>query len=169
MILEVRADAEALERIGSDDIRALTERATRSAFYIDGLTEQQLAANRRVVEISAPTAIDASRHEHQYFAATFAAGRFAGYVISTVHSPNDRELDWLMVDPDFHGSGVSALLMQAGIDWLGSGRPMWLNVLQHNGRAISFYRRFGFEIDPEARTSHAIPHHVMRRPAMAVD
>ena len=48
--------------------------------------------------------------------------------------------------------------------WLGTDRPMWLNVVQHNGRALRFYRRFGFEIDRETRLDRAIPLHVMRRP-----
>ncbi|HEY1146594.1 MAG TPA: hypothetical protein VGE84_09680 [Allosphingosinicella sp.] len=32
-------------------------------------------------------------------------------------------------------------------------------------RAIRFYWRFGFEIDPDARTDHVVPHAIMRRPA----
>jgi GNAT superfamily N-acetyltransferase len=86
-------------------------------------------------------------------------------VISTCHTPDSRELDWLMVHPNFHGTPVSRVLMEAGMDWLGRDRPMWLNVLQHNARAIRFYERFGFAIDPDARTAHLVPHFIMRRPA----
>ena len=55
-----------------------------------------------------------------------------------------------MVHPSAHGSGLAAALMAEGIDWLGADRPMWLTVIQHNQRAIRFYRKFGFEIDPTA-------------------
>ena len=119
------------------------------------------------MRISAETALGAVSNDHQYFAAAFLDRRFAGYVISTIHSPESRELDWLMVDPAFHGTGVADALMRSGVDWLGRDRPMWLNVLQHNHRAISFYKRHGFEVDPNARTEHLIPHFVMRRPANA--
>ena len=162
---EVATGAEAAARAGAAAITALTEAATGATFYRDGLTPEQVAANRRIVAISAPTCLAAAAAAHQHFAAAFVARRFAGYVIATVHAPDERELDWLMVHPDFHGSGVAGALMETGMDWLGRDRPIWLNVIRHNARAIGFYRRFGFEIDPAARTAHAVPHHVMRRPA----
>jgi ribosomal protein S18 acetylase RimI-like enzyme len=54
--------------------------------------------------------------------------------------------------------------MRHGIGWLGATNPIWLNVIRHNERAIRFYRRFGFEIDPAAKTAHIVPHVIMRRP-----
>ena len=71
------------------------------------------------MRISAETALRASANESQLLTAAFVDGAFAGYVIATVHDPDDRELDWLMVDPPFHGSGVAEALMRAGVDWLG--------------------------------------------------
>jgi ribosomal protein S18 acetylase RimI-like enzyme len=118
-----------------------------------------------VVRISADTALSAVEDNHQIFIAAFVDGAFAGYMIATVHGPDSRELDWLMVDPAFHGQGVADELMKAGVEWLGRDRPMWLNVLQHNERAIGFYRRHDFEVDLDARTEHLIPHFVMRRDA----
>jgi ribosomal protein S18 acetylase RimI-like enzyme len=164
-VIELVEDGTALERIGPEDIGALTEAATRATFYADGLTPAQVAANRRIVAISGETCLAAMRNANQRFVAAFAAGAFAGYVIATVHAADDLELDWLMVHPDFHGSGVAAALMRTGIDWLGAERPVWLNVIRHNRRAITFYRKFGFEIDPAARTDHVIPHAIMRRKA----
>jgi GNAT superfamily N-acetyltransferase len=155
----------ALARIAETDIKRLTEAATGATFYRDNLTDAQRAANRRIVDISAPTALAAASSANQHFAAAFMNDTFAGYVIATRHAENDRELDWLMVHPDFHGTGVAASLMQNGIAWLGEWNAMWLNVIRYNERAIRFYRRFGFEIDPDAETNHAVPHVIMRRPA----
>ncbi|WP_395622781.1 GNAT family N-acetyltransferase [Sphingomonas daechungensis] len=152
-----------MEGIGGDDITALTERATNATFYRDDLRPDEIEANRRVVRISAEAALGAIRNSHQFFAAAFVDGAFAGYVISTVHASDSRELDWLMVDPAFHGNGVADALMSAGVDWLGRDRPMWLNVLQHNRRAVRFYEKHDFAIDPDARTEHLIPHFIMRR------
>ncbi len=54
--------------------------------------------------------------------------------------------------------------MEAGIEWLGSSRAIWLTVIKHNARAISFYRRFGFEIDTAAELNRVVPTWIMRRP-----
>lgn len=161
--LEIRGDAEVFARLSPADLTQLTRRATDATFYRDGLTSEQLSANRRVVEISGPSCMAAAQADHQHLAAAFVGAELAGYVIATRHGSGDLELDWLMVDPAFHGSGVAAGLMQAGIAWLGEDRPMWLNVIAYNARAVAFYEKFGFAIDPNAATAHAIPHHIMRR------
>ena len=158
-------DAAALERIGADDITSLTKAATRSTFYVDGLSDEQRRANERIVAISADYCIAAALAEHQRFTAAFLGDRFAGYMIATRHAADDLELDWMMVRPDCHGSGVAPALMRAGIEFLGERNPMWLNVIRHNSRAIAFYRKFGFEVDPSAVTHHVVPHLIMRRAA----
>ncbi len=149
------------------EIRAVTSAATMATFYVDDLDEAQLAANRRVVAISGSTCIAAALSDHQHFAAAYDKAGLAGFVIATRHAPDDLELDWLMVHPRHHGTGVAAALMQAGLRWLGEDQPVWLTVIRHNERAIRFYRRFGFEIDPTATTSHAVPHWIMRRAGLA--
>ena len=163
-MVELVENLAALERIGPDRITALTEAATRSTFHVEGLSGEQLAANARIVAISAGACRDAAERANRHFVAALSGGAFAGYMIATVHDEDDRELDWMMVHPDFQGSGVAAALMGAGMTWLGENRPMWLNVIRHNQRAIRFYRRFGFEIDEAARTDHVVPHAIMRRP-----
>lgn len=159
----VAEGGEALARIAPGDVTRLTEAATNATFYRDDLTPEQRAANRRIVDISEATARAAAGRENQNFAAAFMDDRFAGYVIATRHAEADLELDWLMVHPDFHGTDVAASLMHHGIAWLGGANPIWLNVIRHNERAIRFYRRFGFEIDPSAATTHVVPHVIMRR------
>lgn len=160
---EIQTDAEVLARASEADLTELTRRATAASFYRDGLTPEQLTANQRVVAISGSSCVAAARADHQHLTAAFVGPDLAGYVIATRHAPDDLELDWLMVDPAFHGSGVAAGLMRAGIAWLGEGQPMWLNVIAYNARAIAFYKKFGFAVDPAATTAHAIPHHIMRR------
>lgn len=158
-------DAAALERITAADVTSLTQRATGATFYVDGLSPEQIASNQRIVRIAAETALAACVNERQLFTAAFMGEAFAGFMIATVHAPDDRELDWMMVDPAFHGTGVADALMRSGMDWLGMERPMWLNVIQHNDRAVRFYRKHGFEVDSATKTDHVIPHFIMRRPA----
>jgi ribosomal protein S18 acetylase RimI-like enzyme len=161
--LLILRDGAALERIAAEDVRRLTAAATAATFQLDGLTPEQIAANRRVVEVSGPTCLAAAGNDHQMLAAAFLENDLAGYVISTRHAPDDLELDWLMVHPRHHGSVVSSALMDAGMEWLGTDKALWLSVIRYNERAIRFYRRFGFEIDPTAATAHKVPHVIMRR------
>jgi len=159
----IRIDREALAALAVGDITRLTQAATGATFYRDDLTDEQRAANQRVEGISESTARAAAENAHQHFAAAFVDGVFAGYVIATRHGPQNDELDWLMVHPDYHGTNVADELMRAGIEWLGTDKPMWLNVIRHNTRAIRFYEKFGFKVDPTATTAHIVPHVIMRR------
>jgi ribosomal protein S18 acetylase RimI-like enzyme len=164
-MLEVRilTGDEAIRALSSGAVTNLTEAATGATFDSEDLTGEQRVANRRVVDISEATAQAAAANAHQHLAAAFVDGRFAGFVIATKHAPGDHELDWLMVHPDFHGTNVADALMRAGMAWLGENEPMWLNVIRHNARAIRFYEKRGFKVDPMATTAHVVPHHVMRR------
>jgi ribosomal protein S18 acetylase RimI-like enzyme len=161
MILRSGVDALA----GAQDIFDLTRAATAATFCRDGMTPEEIASRERVVAMCAEACAEAAQADRQQLIAAYDVERLAGYLIATVHAQDDREIDWLMVHPDYHGSGVAARLTEAGIAWLGEERPMWLAVLRHNIRAIRFYRRFGFEMDAESTTSHLVPHWVMRRPA----
>lgn len=156
-------NAEAALDVEQADVLALTERATRATFFTDDMTAEQLEANQRIPELSGPAFFAAARSRHQHLAAAFNRGRLAGFMIATRHAPDDLELDWLMVDPAEHGGGTAAALMQEGLDWLGSDRLVWLTVIRHNRRAIGFYRKFGFEIDPGAHLPRPVPSCIMRR------
>jgi ribosomal protein S18 acetylase RimI-like enzyme len=167
--MDIQIDAQAFARLRSGDITALTDAATVATFYRDGLTPEQVAANHRIVNISESVCAQAAISAHQRLAAAFIDDELAGYVVATRHSPDDLELDWMMVHPRHHGAGVARALMTKGLTWLGTDRPIWLNVIRHNARAIGFYRKFGFRIDPDARTSHVVPHWIMRRPPGPLD
>lgn len=164
MMFDLATGADALERVTGEEIRELTRRATGATYVRPGLTEDENAFIERVVRISADCAAAAAAAANQHLLTATASGKLAGFVIATVHAQNDRELDWLMVDPQFHGTGVSSTLMRAGMDWLGTDRPMWLNVVGHNERAISFYRKHGFEIDPDTPCPKPMASWIMRRP-----
>ncbi|MDV3257656.1 MAG: GNAT family N-acetyltransferase [Sphingomonas sp.] len=161
--VEYRTGLEGLRGLSGDDIVALTRLATAATFYSVPLTKAQVAANERIPAISASAVFEAAKARHQHLVTAFIGGRLAGYMIATRHSKSDLELDWLMVDPAAHGTGVAASLMSAGLAWLGTDRPVWLTVIRHNGRAIGFYRKFGFEIDPGALIDRPVPTWIMRR------
>lgn len=124
----------------------------------------EVVANCRIPVMARDIYATAADSADQLFSAAFVDGAFAGFAVATRHAPGDHELDWLMVHPDHHGGEVAHLLGKRAMAWLGDDRPMWLTVLRHNARAIAFYRRYGFEIDPTAETAHVVPYWIMRRP-----
>ena len=163
--LEFRRNEAAAAGVKPEAVVELTRRATRSTFYKDGLTAEQVAANERIPQLGGEAFVAAAQSRDQHLAAAFGSGRLAGFVIATRHGDDDLELDWLMVDPSCHGNGLAAALMAEGMNWLGADRPIWLTVLRHNQRAIHFYRKFGFEIDEETILNRPVPSWVMRRRA----
>ncbi len=166
--IQIRTNIEATAGLGPRDVVELTERATRATFYTDRLTDEQVAANERIPLLAGQVFFAAAHSETQHLAAAFAAQRLAGFMIATRHGPDDLELDWLMVDPERHGTGLATQLMEEGMSWLGLERPIWLTVIKHNQRAIRFYRRFGFEIDVDTDLGRTVPTWIMRRAAGVV-
>ena len=154
------AEAAAVE---ADEVVRLTRRATRTTFYADGLTPRQIATNRRIPILARQAYFGAAESGHQHLVAAFAGARMAGFMIATRHRSDDLELDWMIVDPGLHGRGLAAALMREGMDWLGADRPLWLTVIRHNRRAISFYRKFGFEIDERTELDRPVPTWIMRK------
>ena len=81
--------------------------------------------------------------------------KLAGYALivpaaapSHIHSSARLELRKFYIDVAYHGRGVADALMKevlaiAANRWQG---PMWLTVFSGNDRAISFYKRWGFQI-----------------------
>jgi ribosomal protein S18 acetylase RimI-like enzyme len=144
-VVELLTDRDAVDQITAAEITELTRRATETTYYADALSATEVGFIERVVRISADCALNAARRPHQHLVAALNARRLAGFVIATAHAEDSRELDWLMVDPDFHGAGVASPLMRGAMAWRRERRPMWLNVVRHNDRAIRFYRKHGFQ------------------------
>lgn len=69
-------------------------------------------------------------------------------VAAVVAEQNSTELSKCYAHPDTHGSGLSAKIMAASLDWaqqLGRSQ-VWLGVNQENLRAQGFYAKHGFTI-----------------------
>lgn len=128
-------------------IRDLTERATRSTYYIEGMGAAAEAVVARYVAIS-PKVFEAAigSSDCDVFVAADENDLVQGYVVTKHDAP---EIDWIMVDPAAHGSGAGKALMSAGLAALTQhcpGKPIRLSVVAHNERAKAFYRKFGFEV-----------------------
>jgi ribosomal protein S18 acetylase RimI-like enzyme len=163
-MIEILTDREALGRIAPCAVADLARRGTDATYRNGTASQGDQAFIDRVIRISGESVAQAAANPHQYLAAAFAGKELVGFVIATIHDAQSRELDWLFVDPGRHGSGLADTLMRVGMNWLGTDKPMWLNVARSNERAIRFYRKHGFEIDPATECAHAMPLWIMRRP-----
>jgi ribosomal protein S18 acetylase RimI-like enzyme len=83
------------------------------------------------------------------------AAAIVAYTVALRSSPHpyfsgtaSAELRKLYLDPACHGSGLADELMQHALAVLLADAPLpiWLSVFSENPRAISFYRRWGFQI-----------------------
>jgi ribosomal protein S18 acetylase RimI-like enzyme len=81
--------------------------------------------------------------------------RLAGYALIVYGSAPPHlqlstgvELRKFYVDAMYHGRGVANALMKKVMETAADGREgsLWLSVFSGNGRAISFYKRWGFRI-----------------------
>ena len=69
-------------------------------------------------------------------------------VAAVVATEDSAELSKCYAHPDTHGSGLSAKIMAASLDWAqdrGRGQ-VWLGVNSENLRAQGFYAKHGFTI-----------------------
>lgn len=77
------------------------------------------------------------------------------------------KLERLYVHPSEYGKGIALELLQANIQFSkqNSQKGMWLHVWTENKRAISFYRKMGFEVignyDFKVSDTHYNPNFVM--------
>jgi ribosomal protein S18 acetylase RimI-like enzyme len=52
----------------------------------------------------------------------------------------------IYVDMQYQGSGMAQKLMDSAMDWFDKTKDIKLEVADYNNRAISFYKKYGFEL-----------------------
>lgn len=72
----------------------------------------------------------------------------------------------------FNPESLAQAMMVQALSWLGNDKDISLEVAAHTGRAIAFYQKMGFVIDPHAgpqilplKNGKSIPGYRMVRPA----
>ncbi|TAM97035.1 MAG: GNAT family N-acetyltransferase [Rhodanobacteraceae bacterium] len=139
----VRDDAEQLSR--------LAERAFRETFgpantpeNMDLHCRSSYDARIQADEISNPKMVTFLGEEADKLVG-FAQLRW-GDAPDCVVAESPGEILRLYVLSDWHGKGIAQSLMQACLDEMKArgSDVVWLGVWEHNPRAISFYRKFGF-------------------------
>jgi ribosomal protein S18 acetylase RimI-like enzyme len=81
--------------------------------------------------------------------------RIAAYMViarrnphPSLAAPAPAEFRKLYLDPAYHGTGLSSAMIHCALSILNAEgpRPIWLSVFSENSRAISFYKKWGFQI-----------------------
>jgi len=92
-----------------------------------------------------------------------------GEPVALIHASNGPQGQWLeglYVDKKYHGRGLAQELMAEAFQWLDLEQPITLGVIQYNTRAIKFYQKYGFILQPgtEGLLKDKIPDIDMTRP-----
>lgn len=144
-----------IRELTRDDIPQLRELAIR--IYRETFSGQNSPANMEAF-LQSDYSIESFNKEfdcdgsHYFFACDGQAP--VGYIrlrenaeVESLLGKSTIELHRLYVDVDFQGRGVGRLLMEFAIDYARKQRVewIWLGVWEHNPRAQSFYKQWGFE------------------------
>lgn len=139
----VPADSKALSELAESTFRA-TFSATNSAEQMALHSRSSYGERIQAAEIADPGVVTLLAEDR---------GCLIGYaqlrwseVPGCVSAQHPAEIQRLYVAEEWHGKGVAQALMNACIAELQKhgADAAWLGVWEHNPRAISFYRKFGF-------------------------
>lgn len=75
-----------------------------------------------------------------------------GLVRTKKHEDGSGELKSIYLHPDYIGMGIGAELMKTALDWLKDCSKVLVKCASYNERAISFYKKFGFENPKEVES-----------------
>lgn len=148
-----------------EEINQLTAAAIYPAFDHPDLTDEQRAETDYIVSIARKSCLKALESSNRTVFVAYLGVELAGFVIADKAAVPCPEIDWLIVFPEFHGSGVAQKLMEAALDWFGPNTEVQLNVIHYNARAIAFYKKYGFEDTGKMAENRKIPRKILVRPA----
>lgn len=113
---------------------------------MDSYVAKTFGADKQLSEIKDP---------NRFIEIAWVHGKAAGFLHllsgspdPSVKGPKPIEILRLYVDSQWHGKGVGAALMDRAIALARSHNfeTLWLGVWEHNQRAQTFYRKYGFEV-----------------------
>lgn len=87
---------------------------------------------------------------------------FAGYGYHGPEEPDMGEVYALYVLPEYHGTGVGKLLMDAAMEKLAAYPHICLWTVKDNGRAVRFYEKCGFLLTGEEQLRPSISAYCIR-------
>jgi ribosomal protein S18 acetylase RimI-like enzyme len=139
------ADAARLSELGAATFRDTFE-GENTPDDIARYLADSFSASKQAEEIADPSNIVllAEREGRELVGYAHLAG---GPPPPDVKGPIPMEIKRLYVGRQWHGQGVAQSLMDAAIEAARTrgAKTLWLGVWERNPRAVSFYRKYGFE------------------------
>ena len=146
-----------------DDINNLTGKAIIPEFDSPSLSKEQRAETDRMVAGTRSACLEALKSSDKTILIGEVSGVIAGFVIINHAFTPLPEIRWMIVFPEFQGSGIAGRLMESALECIGEEKDVKLGVVHFNERAINFYRKFGFEVIGEVEENYAIQRLLMKR------
>jgi ribosomal protein S18 acetylase RimI-like enzyme len=147
------------------NINKLAGAAIIPAFDFPLLSKKQRAETTDMVSRTQSACVEALEATDKTILVGEVHGALAGFVIINHASNPMPEIRWMIVFPEFQGSGIATSLMESALGCIGEKKDVMLGVVHFNKRAIYFYRKFGFEIIGEVNENYAIQRLLMKRNA----
>lgn len=57
-----------------------------------------------------------------------------------------QKVEALYINKDYYGTGLAQRLMKRALLWLDRSKPIMLDVVSYNQRAMKYYEKFGFKV-----------------------
>lgn len=145
-------------------IRAMTERDTDAVSRLLGASWRRTYAP--IMGAETTERVSDERHAPGRLAAeladpdkaAFVAERpdrsLAGYALASMDAAGDVRLDRLHLDPSEFGTGLATDLLHAVLAFHAGIPSIAVEVIEGNERALSFYRKHGFEVVQRQTASH---------------
>jgi D-alanine-D-alanine ligase-like ATP-grasp enzyme len=86
--------------------------------------------------------------KNEFWFTAFEDNKIIGFIRANILETTGW-IKFLFVLPEYHSQGVGTLLMQKALAKLSAAREIKISVIEKNKAAISFYKKFGFEVLPE--------------------
>ncbi len=79
-----------------------------------------------------------------------------GYAVAS-RGEDHNTIGAIYVLPEYHGQHVGSKLIEHALEWLGKAKNIEVEVASYNGRAIRFYKKYGFAENGRTGDSDGIP------------
>jgi len=123
-----------------------------------GITVEQI--KRRVADNLSPEKVksfqDMLANDNLLSWVATAGEKVIGYAVASKGEEHNA-IGAIYVLPEYHGQQVGSKLMEPALEWLGNSKNIEVEVASYNGRAINFYKKYGFAENGRTGDSDGIP------------
>lgn len=169
----------AIERATLDDIPAY--RSVQSAGWRDAYPNDDRGVLTHLVEQYTaswltPEALAESREyvkkflddpDHHFLYVAKDDGKIVGMTHSS-HLDGKQHLEALYIDQQYYGTGLGHRMIEAALSHFDHTKPITLDAVDYNNRAIRFYEKHGFRKVPGSEHDYQTRHPELKLPSVTM-